>query len=272
MINSELHKQAIPVDTVKHRGLRLRRRYSTLYASAGLNACMITISEFSEACKEFPIFFLPAGNSAEGKPQVVPVAVFGLRRGENLFLPGVAAGTLPPEDTTLGIDWIGRYIPGMLRAYPFTMGRIDNERYALCMDSAWPGLTESADVEARELFDAQGQMTPFMKELQMLAEQLEVDGERTRMAGERLVELGLLQSKRFDATLADGEKISVDGFLAIDDAKLKALPDETLLELQRQGLLAALTAHQISLGNMRFLVDLRKRHEQAAAVANGAAQ
>ena len=62
---------------------------------------------------------------------------------------------------------------------------------------------------------------------------------------------------RFDATLPDGNKMSVDGFLALDEEKLGALPDATVLDLHRTGVLALIHAHQISLGLMRALVERR---------------
>ena len=62
---------------------------------------------------------------------------------------------------------------------------------------------------------------------------------------------------RFDATLTDGQQLSVDGFLALDEEKLRALPDATLLDLHKSGMLALIHAHQISLGLMRALVERR---------------
>jgi hypothetical protein len=76
-------------------------------------------------------------------------------------------------------------------------------------------------------------------------------------ARRRLLELELLRAMRFDATLPDGNKISVDGFLAIDEEKLGALPEATVFDLHRTGVLSLIHAHQISLGLMRALVERR---------------
>ena len=60
-----------------------------------------------------------------------------------------------------------------------------------------------------------------------------------------------------NATLPDGQKLAVDGFYMIDEAKVKALPDATVLELHREGLYSFIQAHWVSLGHMRRLLGWR---------------
>ena len=79
-----------------------------------------------------------------------------------------------------------------------------------------------------------------------------------------LLELDLLRSMRFDATLPDGQKITVDGILVIDDEKLVALPDAVVIELHRNRALDVIHAQQVSLGLMRALVE-RRIAQQATA-------
>ena len=142
----------------------------------------------------------------------------------------------------------------MLRLYPFALGRVDDKTFAICVDTTWSGLSQT---EGQPLFNADGQPSELTQQVQKQLEQTEVEVQRTRLVGERLQALGLLREMRFDATLPDGHKLTVDGFLAVDEDKLKALPDATLLELQRNGILALVHAHLISLGNMRRLAEWR---------------
>jgi len=244
MINSELHKKPVALDRIQHRALRLRADLNPLAAAATLNAAFLTAAEFGDACKEFPILFLRAGTHANGKAQVAPVAVLGLAPGENLFLDQ-AGGQ---------VDWKARYLPAMLRAYPFTMAQVQDGQWAVCIDEAWAGWSTT---EGRELFKADGEPTEFLDDMRRFAEQVETEVERTRAAGERLMELGLLQDKRFDATLPDGSPLTVDGFLAVDEKRMSELSDAEVLELHRNGLLGVLMAHQISMGNMRLLLERR---------------
>lgn len=247
MINPDLHKKPATLDRIGHRNLKLRDDVNTLHAAAGLNSFFLTVAEFGDACREYPILFLRAGNDAQGKPLVAPVAVFGLKPGQNLFLPRDAAGVLAPETR-----WQGRYVPATLRAYPFTMAKVDETQLAMCIDEGWAGWSTE---QGRALFDEQGEPTAFLEDLRKFTEQIEIEVERTRLAGQALLEMGLLQDRRFDATLPDGSPLAVDGFLAIDEKRYAELTDAEVLSLQRRGLLAVLHLHQVSLGNMRTLLE-----------------
>ena len=50
----------------------------------------------------------------------------------------------------------------------------------------------------------------------------------------RLRELDLLHDMRFDATLPDGSKLGVDGFLTVDEKKLGALDDAVVVEAPQE--------------------------------------
>ena len=58
-----------------------------------------------------------------------------------------------------------------------------------------------------------------------------------------------------DATLPNGEAISVDGFHTVDEERLRAFPDETVLELWRNGMLMLIQMHLVSIVNIRHLVN-----------------
>jgi hypothetical protein len=249
VINPELHKKPVPLDREKHRQLKLVKGIPSLPVAAKLNNVFLTAAEFADACKEYPIFFLNAGKDESGKDQVAPVAIFGVLKDENLFL-------LPDG------RWDAYYIPATLRAYPFTMARVKEDQYVVCYDEAFQGFSQT---EGEALFNDKGEPTDMLKELHTFVERLEVEVERTRRAGQRLMELNLLQPKRFDATLPDGTTLSVDGFLAADEERLSKLTDTEIVELERAGLLAMLHAHLISMGNMRRLVDRRLQSQPAAS-------
>lgn len=258
MINHELHKKPVALDRVAHRSLKLRTDVNPLQAVAHLNAAFVTAAEFGDACKEYPILFLRAGTHPNGKAQVAPVAVMGLTPGENLFIEKRADGEL---------GWRGRYTPAMLRAYPFTMAQVEADKWAVCIDESWAGWSQT---EGRELFDDKGEPSAFMNEMRSFVEQIEAEVERTRQAGERLLEMGLLQDKRFDATLPDGSPLSVDGFMGVDEESLNKLTDAQIIELHRSGLLGVVATHQISLSNMRGLIERRLAQAKPTASAQPA--
>ncbi len=92
--------------------------------------------------------------------------------------------------------------------------------------------------------------------------------QRTQQVCSRFLQLGLLREMRFDMTAPDGKAFAVDGFLAIDEEKFRALPDADALDLHRTGLLALLHAHMISLRNMRRLAEWKMERLDKPA-ANG---
>ena len=249
MIIQNLHRQPVALDRAAHKTLKLRLPVTDWSVAAKLNSLFVAAVEFGDACREYPVVFVRAGQDPQGKPLIAPVAVFGLAQEENLFLQ--------PDGS-----WRASYLPAVLRMYPFAIGRIDENSFAICVDTGWAGAQQS---EGDALFDAAGQPTELTTAVQKQLEQTETEVQRTRLVGNRLVELDLLREMRFDATLPDGKTISVDGFLTVDEDKLKALPDATIVDLQRTGVLGLIHAHQISLGNMRRLAEWRLQRMQAAA-------
>lgn len=249
MIHNALHKNPVALDREKHRTLHVdrQRMASDLSPAAGLNSFFVNAVEFADACREYPLVFVRAGQDDKGQPEFAPVAVFGLTQGENLFLDGTA--------------WRADYIPAQLRAYPFAMARLDNQQYAVCIDHTWPGFSETLGTA---LFEDDGQPSSYLKEMQQYLEKLETEMRRTRAFCQKLHELGLLQNMRFDATLPDGEKLTVDGFLALDEKKLAALPDATVVELHKNGILGLIHMQQVSMGNMRRLLERRLKRKANA--------
>lgn len=239
MINQQLHKQPVGVDRNEHRALRMRVPVTDWHVASELNSIFVAATEFGEAARDFPVVFVRVGTEDDGSPSIAPVAVFGVKPQQNLFIEP-------------GGGWRASYMPAALRFFPFALGRVDPERFAICFDASWPGVNTT---EGEALFDDAGEPTPFLKAVQEQLQALEQQTQRTRLVCRRLHELGLLRDMRFDATLPGGDKLTVDGFSVIDEAKLNALPDDQVLDLHKTGILSLVHAHYISLGHMRKLVD-----------------
>ncbi|WP_395699693.1 SapC family protein [Aquabacterium sp.] len=239
MINESLHKKPVALDRQMHRDLRLDRNARDMTRNKSLNAFFIAAGEFADACKDFPVVWVPAGQDEQGKPQVAPIAVFGLQQGINLCIDAADR-------------WRVRYVPVMLRSYPFAMARTSATEMVLCVDESWIGFSKET---GERLFNDDGTPTELTLGVQRQLEQLEMDVERSRLYGAKLLELNLLRDMQFEATLPDGSKLQVNGFLTVDEDKLNALPDAAMLDLARSGLLGLIHAHQISLSNMARLAE-----------------
>lgn len=255
MIHHQLHIKPLVLDRAEHRGMKIRAPISDWSPAAKLNSLFVAAVEFADASRDMPIVFVNAGNDEAGKMLVAPVAVFGLAKDENLYLA---------DDRS----WRGNYMPAVLRLYPFCIARVDNERFAICIDSEWKGISQDS---GEALFDANGEPSQLMGTVQKQLEQLEHEIQRTRLVCSKLQELDLLRDMRFEAQIPGGQSFTVDGFFTVDEPRLNALPDATLVDLQRTGVLGLIHAHLISLGNMRRLADWRAQRGALAPAAAPAA-
>lgn len=241
MIDPSLFTEPIALDRVQHRQARLKPAGTRFDCVTQKNSLFITTVEFADACRDFPIVFVDAGKDPEGRTEVAPLAVLGLRQSENLML--AADGR-----------WDARYVPAVLRAYPLGLAAVDDQRYSLVVDGKADALSDEL---GERLFDDAGEPSAFLANAQKFLEEIELETQRTRQFGRRLFDLDLLRPMRFDATLPDGNTLTLDGFFTVDDEKLSALPDVAVLELHRNGMLSLIDAHRISLGLMRSLVARR---------------
>ncbi|MFG6465700.1 SapC family protein [Roseateles sp. BYS87W] len=239
MSKPPMYGDLMPLDREVHKNLKLDTNQSVVSRVADQNSVFLAAVEFGDACKEYPIVFVRAGNAGpDNKAAVAPLAVLGLRAGSNLFV----------KDG----KWTGSYVPAYVRRYPFLMARVDDtgNNMAVCYDTQWPAFNETT---GEPLFK-DGEPTEFLLNAKSFLENFEQEAERTRLICELLVDLDLLQGMRFEATLPNGEKIDVEGFLTLDEKKYAELPDDKVLHLHRNGLIALIEMHRLSLGNMNQLV------------------
>jgi SapC len=247
VINSALYRDPVLLDPAQHRRLRMAvlRDFSI---TKGMHAVFVTATEFLQAGLEFPILFVHSGErDAEGRLLLSPIVLLGLTQGENLCVKGPA--------------WDARYIPAFIRRFPFLTANLKGANApGVLIDKSWSGLSET---EGEPLFDEHDQPAPALKQAMQFLEMFDLEAQRTRMFCARLAELNILKEMKADATLPDGKTLSVDGFYAVDDEKLRELPDSSVLELHRNGMLMLLQMHLASLANLRHLVD-RKALVEAA--------
>ncbi|MEH0167577.1 SapC family protein [Paucibacter sp. JuS9] len=250
MSNPPMYGNLVPLDREVHKKLRLKTETMTVKRVEKMNSLFVAAVEFAEACKEYPIVFVRVGEvPTDGSRQAVAsLAVLGLKSGSNCFVKD-------------GM-WTGNYAPAYLRRYPFAMVRIEegSDQMAMCFDAEWEGFSET---EGTELFQADGQPTEFLSNAKSFVENFERETERTRQACDELVAMDLLQDMRFEATLPNGEKLDVEGFMAIDEEKLGKLGDADILKLHRTGLISLIELHRVSMTNMPRLAGLEGVATQA---------
>jgi len=251
VINSALYRDPQMLDAKVHQHKKLKPP-KDLSLTRAMHAVFLAATEFPQAALDMPIIFINTGErTAAGKPMVSPVALMGLVAGENLCLDAQGA-------------WVGRYVPGFIRRFPFlTAGVEGTDRTGVYVDAAFEGFN---DAEGEALFDDKGQPTDSLKRVLEYLQRFDEEQRRTRFFCSRVIELELLKEMQADAKMPDGQSVKVEGFLVIDEEKLNKLPDATVLELHRNGMLMLMQIHLVSLGNIAQLVE-RKAQRLAAAAA-----
>ena len=79
--------------------------------------------------------------------------------------------------------------------------------------------------------------------------------QRTSEFANRLLDWELLQSLQANVEMHKGDKMSLTGFMAVDQKKLKALTAEQLATLIQHDELGLIYYHLLSLNNFGRLVD-----------------
>ena len=217
------------------------------------HAIPLTVDEFAQAQRNFPIVF-----SAGDNP--VPLALMGLNEGVNVFFGPDGA---PVDDA---------YVPAYIRRYPFLLARLkpDADEMSLCFDPSSDLIGEDNDGQA--LFD-DGQPSEHTKGLLSFCEQFEQAGARTQQFMEELQGAGLLM----DGEVAIQQNDKPDqpyvyrGFKMVNQEKLREVEGDKLKTWNEIGLLPLIYAHLFSLDLMRVIFAKQTMLGKGPGAANGAA-
>lgn len=235
-----IYETAVPVSSGRHGKASIEAGKGYGFARR-INSVPLTAVEFPLAAAEYAIVF--AQNGAE----VVPVVILGARAGENLYVKA--------DD-----GWNARYLPAFIRRYPFVFSaRDDGSTFTLCVDEAFQGLNFQGRGQA--LFD-DGRQTPYVDNVLKFLQEYRTQFLRTQAFCRKLAELELLEPMQAQFTLADGQKMSLRGFQAVDRRKLKALAPQAMSQLAQTDELELVYLHLQSLRNFtsvkeKLVVTLR---------------
>lgn len=229
------YQKVVALNSEVHRNLKFAANEVNFSFAGDTTAVLLAGVEFAEAAREYPIVFIRGQDQ-----QMRPVALLGVRNGENLYV----------DETG---KWGARYIPAFVRRYPFVMAEGGaNGKLVVCIDESCAALnTEQGEL----LINAEGKLEPRMNEVMQFLENFQREFSRTELIAKQLDELGLFiqQGARFDTN--SGETFQLNDFYVIDEAKFGQIADDKLPTLFRSGALGMGYLHLASLGNMRQLLD-----------------
>jgi hypothetical protein len=221
----------VQLDNNTHRDLRI---VTTRGAAWGDDVMTTPVfpNEFRDAQAYYPIVFQPADNG----PGMQPVALLGLRNGENLFLE--AHG------------WDAPYIPLALERGPFMIGR------------AGTGLTIHVDMdnprighgEGEAVFMPHGATSDYLERMNSVLAAIHTGVEATAPFVATLLRHDLIESFALDIEAADGSQNRLAGFHTINEERLARLDAAIVAELHAQGWLVAIFMVVASMTHFRDLI------------------
>jgi hypothetical protein len=238
------YKNPLPLNMEEQAKLTVSASPQGFKFAASTQFVLLASVEFFDAGRQFPIIF-----TATPDKSILPVALLGLEKEENLFVDAEGA-------------WSGQYIPAYIRRYPFITTDGDEGKMIVCYDEAFDGFNQEGGVP---LFE-NGQPTSKMQEIQSFLQDYYVQMKMTGEFCALLSELQLLKQIDAQATMNDGRSYPLKGMLVVDEQKLAQLPESDIVKLFRSGQLAMIHAHLLSLRNFGVLID-RKAGRNAKPIS-----
>lgn len=247
MSNSFLfYKNVTPVNKQRHADWSIVGSERFDFAKS-IHSVPLTAVEFPNACHEFAIVF------AKNNDGLLPIAVMGVRAGENLYIDA---------DGKWGAD----YIPAFVRRYPFVFSTGDEGKtLTLCLDEAFEGCRQNG--EGERLFTEAGENSAYLNKVVEFLQEYQNHFRRTQIFCKKLEELELIEPMGAQFKTSDGREGSLSGFFVVNRDKLKKVPAEKLAELAQTDELEMIYLHLASMNNLRKTISRAGQQQPAAANA-----
>ena len=252
------YERPVPLNRVDHKDLRLKGVQDMKFAMKA-HSVPLTGVEFSIAARDLLIVF--AGNEAK---DAGPVALLGLREGENLFLDNEG-------------QWSSNaYMPAFIRRYPFVLAEKPEgqpgEDLTVFLDEDYAGFDKTV---GERLFNEDGSDTELLTKAVAFLGEFQQNVARTRWLVEQLNKHELLipRSVRLQRGAVDSPEshaINLNGLFVVDEEKLRNLDEKTTHEFAKEGMFGWIFAHLLSLSNIDRLARRLEARELAEKTAGGA--
>lgn len=228
---------AVLLNNLDHRDLRVITAHGAAYGDDVMSAATFP-QEFRQLQAQYPIVF-----HRSGERSFQPLALLGLRLGENLFLDGAR--------------WDAPYIQLAIQRQPFLIGeQPDGPMVHVDLDSPRVSTTEG-----QLLFREHGGTTEFLDHISQVLRTLHDGLVASTAFVERALRYDLLEPFVFEATLNNGLECRLAGLYVVHEERLRALDDAALLELHRHGDLEPLYMAVASIAQLRHLLErMNRRH------------
>ncbi|TWH99981.1 SapC protein [Luteimonas cucumeris] len=222
------------LNNIDHHDLRVITARGAAYGDDTMSVPTF-FREFRDLQAHYPIVFQP---TADGGLQ--PLALLGLRQGENLFLQGER--------------WDAHYLPLAIERLPFLIGIADDEPM-IHVDLDHPRVRRGEAATGEPLFLQHGGTAPLLDRIASVLRTLH-DGLHDNAAFiAALLHHQLLEPFMLDITLDDQSHIRLSGFHTIHEQRVRQLDGAALQALSQAGYLEAMYMALASMSQLRGLIE-----------------
>ncbi|HEX5688226.1 MAG TPA: SapC family protein [Ideonella sp.] len=245
------------LNNVDHKDLRVITRRGAAYGDDVMLAVTFP-SEFRNLQAHYPIVFQKSHDGTTFQP----VALFGFRDGQNLFLRGDR--------------WDAHYLPLAIERQPFLIGvdrdelmvhvDLDNPRVSLPRNEGplpsflspaggGPGTGPGGLDEGEPVFLPYGGMTEYLDRINSVLLTIHQGLQDNPAFSAALLQHELLEPFALDIERADGSQHRFSGFYTIHEERLHKLGGHALEQLNQAGHLLAIYMAVASLSRLRDLIE-----------------
>lgn len=210
------YKSLVPFDTNQHRGLTVPKVQNNFAFAANTDIVPLLVTEAAQAVRFFPIVFI----KDRATSAVSMVALVGRGDGKNQFVD--ANG-----------QWRSAvYVPAWLRRYPFALFSGPKGEAVLALDTQAKVFEDKRDPQP--LVDALGKPTEQLQRIFDFQQDFLAQSRLTAATTQLLLEAGVLDDARFLIKRPESDKPqNIQGFMMVNEQKLKALKPDQLEKLHR---------------------------------------
>ena len=228
-----MHKsiEVLKVEEHKSSGVKI---VSDFLVAKNLTSAPVTVNEYFDACKEYPIVFAKDSQGAW-----FSLVILGAEK-ENIFVE--ADG-----------KWRKNcHIPAFVGRYPFLFME-DKGNLVLTLDPTQ--IVEKSDAGENYFFEEDGSHSEFLKKLVNSMNSAHRFTQITQEFISTLNNLGVLEESGMSGKTAEGNDFSIGGFFIVKEEKLAGLSSKEQAKLCKKGFTQFITAHMISVSNIHKLIN-----------------
>ena len=230
-----MYKNLEILNKITHKENSVKEIKDFSFAKNLINA-PITVTEFFEACKNYPILFAKDKND-----NWFASVMLGFKENENIFV-----------DNKGNWDKL-HYVPAFVRRYPFVFVAQENNKEQLLVALDKEYLSSDKKDEPRKLFDDKGENSEFLNNVLTFLNQFQNDSIATKEFIKQLDDWELLEEKTATVVTPTQEQFNITGLFIVNEEKLKHLSKKKKDEINDKNVIPLITAHLISLSNIQKL-------------------